>query len=129
MSYLLSLAFSDLFISYVVIASILLFSRSYFRRYHSKGIMAVKSQNYQDAIDNFKLSYDYLKRQSWIEKLDFITLLNTSKYKYSEMALMNIAFSYTQLGDKLGAVAWYEKVIKDFPDNGTAVAALRMLNL
>ncbi len=91
--------------------------------------MAVKSQNYQDAIDNFKLSYDYLKRQSWIEKLDFITLLNTSKYKYSEMALMNIAFSYTQLGDKLGAVAWYEKVIKDFPDNGTAVAALRMLNL
>lgn len=44
------------------------------------------------------------------------------------MALLNMAFSYSQLGNGMKSKEIYEKVIEDYPQNEIARSALRMLN-
>lgn len=43
------------------------------------------------------------------------------------MALNNIAFCYSQLGDGLHAKQYYQQALQLFPENGVAKAALRLL--
>jgi hypothetical protein len=47
---------------------------------------------------------------------------------YREMALCNIAFSYSQENNGSKAIEYYTKVISEYPNNGMAQAGLKMLN-
>ena len=42
------------------------------------------------------------------------------------MAICNIAFSYSQIGDGEQARSYYEKCLERFPESGLALTALRM---
>jgi len=44
------------------------------------------------------------------------------------MALNNIAFCYGQLGEVEKAKEYYEKILKDYPENGLAKVGLRLLS-
>ena len=44
------------------------------------------------------------------------------------MALCNIAFCYSQIGNGTKAIAFYKKTLEEFPENGLAHSALKMLN-
>ena len=48
---------------------------------------------------------------------------------YREMALCNIAFCYGQIGNGTKAIEFYQKTLVEFPENGIAESALKMLNL
>jgi len=47
---------------------------------------------------------------------------------YREMALINIAFAHSQIGDGRTAKAYYERTLRDFPQNSIARAALRLIH-
>ena len=47
---------------------------------------------------------------------------------YKEMALNNIGFCYSQIGQGKVSKEYYERTLKEFPDSGIAKVALRLLN-
>jgi tetratricopeptide (TPR) repeat protein len=95
---------------------------------HRKGMSLVKQIKYAEAIEYFEKSYAFFSRHNWIDKYRFVTLLSSSRMCYKEMALANIAFCYGQIGDGLKSKEYYERTLKEYPDNGIAKAGLNLLN-
>ena len=54
-------------------------------------------------------------------------MMSASAISYREMALCNIAFCYSQLGDGQKAESYYRRALDEFPNSALAVAALRMI--
>ncbi len=63
-----------------------------------------------------------------MDKLRFITLLSASRISYTEMALLNIAFCYSQLGDVVAMKLYYQKAAEEFQSSETAKQALRVIS-
>ena len=93
-----------------------------------KGMKNVRMGNYEAAMQDFEQSYDFFDRNEWLDKYRYITMLSSSKMAYKEMALVNIAFCYSQLGNGEKAREYYERTLTEYPANGMATAALKMLD-
>ncbi len=123
------ISFGDPFIfaalTYVILAFLL---RNIFSKQHRIGILLVKQQRFTEALPFFQKSYDDLNKRSWIDKYRCLTLFSSSKLSYREMALCNMAFCYSQIGEGQKARAYYELALKTNPQNGLAIAGLNMLN-
>lgn len=103
-------------------------ARNLISRYHRKGIALMKQNRYQEAIPFFEKSLAFFEKNSWIDRFRVIVLLSASAFEYSEMALLNIAFCYSQLGDGAKARDIYQECLKRFPNNGMAIAAIKMMD-
>ena len=101
--------------------------KMYFAKYHKQGIALANQQKYSDAITYFEKSYDFFSKNSWIDKYRYLTLLDSSKICYREMALCNIACCYHQIGQRMKAVLYYKQALKEFPENVMAQSALGLL--
>lgn len=95
---------------------------------HRQGMMLVKQEKYREAIPHFENSYSFFKQHAWLDKYRYLTLLTSSKISYREMALVNAAFCHGQLGEGQESKGYYERVLQEFPENGIALAALRLIN-
>jgi tetratricopeptide (TPR) repeat protein len=101
--------------------------RNILTRHHKAGIRLIRKKDYKTAIYAFQRSYDFFTRNNWIDKFRYLTVLSSSAMCYREMALCNIAFSYSQIGDGKKAKEYYEKTLRDYPNNGLAIAAMNMI--
>lgn len=101
--------------------------RTYVAKAHRQGMDLVKRKDFLAAISYFEASYHYFTQKPWVDKYRYVTLLSSSRMTYREMALCNIAFCYSQLGDGEKAVRYYKQVLADYPANGLAQAGLKML--
>jgi len=97
-------------------------------RHHRMGISEMRLGQFGEAIHSFQRSIDFFERHPWIDRFRWITLLSASSMTYREMGIANIAFAYSQQGDGERARAYYEMCIKEFPDNGVAISALRLMD-
>ena len=88
----------------------------------------VHKKEFQNAIPYFHKSYDFFNKHSWIDKYRYVTLLSSSKMCYREMALNNIAFCYSQIGEGDKAVEYYSQTLEEYPDNEMAKAALNFIS-
>lgn len=107
-----------LIISYTTIAII--------PRHHRTGIFFVKKGLYDKALEEFRLSYEFFNRHKWVDKYRCFFLFSSSCSSYSEMAMLNMAFCYGQLGEGLKSKELYQKVINQFPGSKMAESALKM---
>ena len=112
-------------LTYLIISLVL---RRSIANEHRKGVIKVKVEDYDHAIAHFQNSYEFFKKNLWIDEYRFLTLLSSGRMSYREMALVNIAFCYGQLGNGNLSKEFYEKTLEEFPENGMAKAGLRMLN-
>ena len=123
------LNFKDAFLfgtlTYLILALVL---RNFVAKDHTQGIKLVKQQQFESAIPLFEKSVEFFTKNTWIDRFRFLTLLSSSKMTYKEMGLCNIAFCYSQTGNGKKAIEYYEKALKEFPENGLATAGLKMLN-
>ncbi len=87
----------------------------------------VKKQDYAGAITAFEASYKFFSDNLWLDKYRYVTLLNASSMSYREMALCNIEFCYTQMGEGKKAAIYYRRVLDLSPENGIAQAGLNVL--
>jgi tetratricopeptide (TPR) repeat protein len=93
---------------------------------HRNGIRLYKTREYQKAILEFEKSYSFFEKHSWIDRYRYIVLLSSSRISYLEMALINMAFCYSQIGNGLKSKELYEKTLNMFPDSQIAKTALKM---
>src|SRR6476469_6261024 len=75
------------------------FMRTFIPKDHRKGMALLKEKRYADAIPFFKKSYGFFTESLWIDKYRYLTLFSSSRISYREMALNNIAFCYSQMGN------------------------------
>jgi tetratricopeptide (TPR) repeat protein len=97
-------------------------------RNHRAGIALVKRQQYESAIPRFQRSLEFLDRYPWIDRLRSIVLMSPASISYREMALANMAFCYSQIGQGAKARQHYELCLERFPDSGLATSALRLMD-
>lgn len=94
---------------------------------HRMGMRHFKKGNFEKAIPRFEKSYEFFERHPWVDKARFVTMLSSTRVSYREMALLNIAFSHSQIGDGRQAKAYYERVLAEFPESAIAKSSLRMI--
>ena len=111
-------------ITYLIISFSL---RHFVPKSHREGMKLTKEHKFENAIESYKNSYNFFTEYNWIDKYRFITLLSSSKMNYREMALCNIAFCYSQIGNGLKAIEYYKKTLIEFPENSLAKVGLKML--
>jgi tetratricopeptide (TPR) repeat protein len=102
-------------------------SRMLIPRAHRRGIRLSRNQRYEDAIRAHQESYDFFTRHLWLDRFRSITMMSSSAMSYREMALINIAFAYSQIGNGAKAKEYYLRALQEFPDSAMASAALRMI--
>jgi tetratricopeptide (TPR) repeat protein len=95
--------------------------------YHRKGIRLFKAEKDLQAIEEYKKSFDFFRRHTWIDRYRYITLLSSSRYSYTEMALVNIACCYLRLNNIELSKQYYHKALELFPDNEMAKRALNTI--
>ena len=111
--------------AYLVLA---FFLRFFLAKYHRYGMMFIKRKEFEAAIPYFENSYEYFSDKPWLDRFRAIFLLSSSRISYKEMALVNIAYCYSQLGNGAEAKAYYERALQEFPESGIAKAGLNMIN-
>jgi tetratricopeptide (TPR) repeat protein len=102
--------------------------RNLIAKSHRQGMRFVKQQQFSNAIPFFEKSIDFFTNNKWVDKYRFITLLSSSRMSYKEMGLCNVAFCYSQIGNGLKAKEYYERTLGEFPSNGIAITALKLIN-
>ena len=102
--------------------------RRTFARYHREGISHFKAEEFDRALEMFKQSYEYFNQHRWFDDWRYITLLSSSRVSYREMAILNMAYCYGQLGNGGKAREYYQKTLEEFPESAMARAALNMLD-
>jgi hypothetical protein len=66
-------------------------------------------------------------RHSWLDDWRGLFLCSSSPISYREIALLNQAFCYNQIGNKAKAFETYRRCLERFPSSTMAEAALRMM--
>lgn len=101
--------------------------RCTFRFNYQAGITRSTKMKFAEAIPYFEKSYNFFKRYTWLDKFRYLFLLSVSKTCYREMALLNIAFCYGQIGEGKKSIEYYERTLLEFPNSTMAASALRLL--
>lgn len=96
-------------------------------RAHRHGIHLSHQHRFAEAIVEYEASYDFFSRHRWLDDYRSIFMMTPGAMSYREMALVNIAFAYSQLGDGTKAIEYYRRALDEFPDNQIALAALKMM--
>lgn len=112
-------------VTYLSVSYIL---RNFIPKSHRKGLSLYKENRFLEGIYSFQKSYDFFCQHNYLDKYRYLLLLSSSKMGYKEMALNNIAFGYSQIGDGKKAKEYYERLLLEFPKNGIAKAALKMID-
>ncbi|MCE9525927.1 MAG: tetratricopeptide repeat protein [Planctomycetales bacterium] len=103
-------------------------SRRLIPRNHRTGVSLSRQQRFAEAIPHFQRSLEFFDRYDWMDRYRSIVLMSPSAVSYREMALANIAFFYSQIGEGEQARSYYEKCLERFPESGLALTALRMMD-
>ena len=102
-------------------------SRELFFRHHRRGIRFLRANHWEAAIAEFEASLADLEKHPWKDRLRSILALSLSAMMYREMAILNLAFAFGQTGNREQARRYYEQCLKEYPNNGIAIAAMNLL--
>jgi tetratricopeptide (TPR) repeat protein len=87
-------------------------------RDHCRGVGLTKQEWYADAIPYFQRSFEFFDRHSHLDRFRSIILMSPSAAAYREMALANIGFCYSQIGDGDQARRYYVECLERWgPDD------------
>lgn len=96
---------------------------------HRAGLAAMAREDYDTAISSFWSSYEFFSDNEWLDRHRSLTMMSPSIWSYREMALMNIASAYIAKEDYVAAETACQRVLKEFPDNEIAKAALNTIQV
>lgn len=116
-----------LFFSTFIYTSIYLFPQLLLTRESRWGMRHIRVMQYDQAIPHFEKSCRFFQRYSWLDKYRLFLLGNVSSISFHESGLCNIAFCYGQTGKIQESKKMYEEIIRRYPENGIAIASLKLI--
>lgn len=105
-----------------------LISRLILAREHRRGMRHIRRADFEGAIPHFEESYRFFSDHAWVDRYRCLTMMTASAMNYREMALLNIAFCRTQLGDGVRGREYYERALREYPGSPIALVALKMMD-
>jgi hypothetical protein len=87
----------------------------------------MRGRKWEAAIPHFESSYAFFSAHQWIDRFRSVILMSPSAASYREMALVNVAFCYSQLGHGTEAKSVYERALREFPGSPVASSALKLI--
>lgn len=102
-------------------------SRAILAREHKAGMRLTKRGSFAEAIPHYEESLAFFERHAWVDRWRALTMLSSGRLSYREMALVNIAFCYSQVGEGEKAEDYYRRTLADYPDSVIARTALRLM--
>lgn len=94
---------------------------------HRKGMLKVRTNDYAEAIPYFERSYAFFDQHAWLDDYRYLTILSSSAISFREMALLNMAFCHSQIGNARQSKALYQRTLSEFPNSGMAITALKQI--
>ncbi len=102
-------------------------SRTLLLRHQNRGRRLTDAGRYPEAIRAFQASYDFFENNVWLDNARSIVMMSAAVPTYREMALINIAYCYVQMGNIEEAKGYYRHVLDAFPDSIMAQTALNFI--
>lgn len=102
-------------------------TRFIFARAHYRGINAYRAGDYGAALAFFHESFEFFSKHPRLDRYRSLLLGVSSHSPYRRIALGNIGYCYSQLGEGETAIEYYERVLAEDPENAVALSCLRML--
>ncbi len=118
---------ADICIAAVVYGIFCRVMRAKFARDHKQGMRAYHAQKFQEAIANFEASYEFFSAHRKMDAWRSLLFGVAGPNPYRIIALCNMAYCYSQLGNGQQAIKLYEKTLQDEPDCAIARSSLNML--
>jgi tetratricopeptide (TPR) repeat protein len=109
------------FLIYSVVARTLL------TRHHRKGMDLTRREEYPQAISEFEQSYEFFRKNAWVDQYRAVTMMTPAAMPFREMALINIGYCQRKMGENRKAKATYERVLQEFPDSVMARSGLEAI--
>jgi hypothetical protein len=97
-------------------------------RPHRQGLRLTSERNFPEAIHSFEQSYAFFSKYGWVDRYRYLTMLTPSAVSFREMALVNIAYCYVQMGDWMKAKDYYQSIMAQFPHSQLARRALELID-
>lgn len=110
---------------YVILSRLL---KRFIAKDQQKGMVQVRKEKFAEAIPFFEKSYQFFTKHKWIDRFRYVTLLSSSRMTCREIALVNTAFCYSQIGEGEKARKYYERAHEEFPDSSIAKTTLNLFN-
>jgi tetratricopeptide (TPR) repeat protein len=101
--------------------------RAFLVREHGRGMRAYRAKRFQDAIAHFQASHQYFSEHRRLDSWRSLIFGVASYNPYRVIALGNMAYCYSQLGDGAKAIELYEQVLREAPNHAVAESSLKML--
>jgi tetratricopeptide (TPR) repeat protein len=111
-------------ITYLIICRI---SRAFVLRKHYAGVSAYRAGRFADAINHFEASYAFFYRHSRMDSWRSFLFGVVGHNRFRIIALCNMAFCYSQLGEGSRAIKLYEQALAASPSSTLARAGLNTL--
>jgi len=90
------------------------------------GLKLIQERKFKEAISQFENAYQFYSRHKWIDQGRFVLLIS-SNVSFREMALVNIAFCYSQIGNGNKSKEYYQRILAEFPDSSFAEVSLNAI--
>ena len=95
---------------------------------HRRGMVALSKREFDSAILEFEKSFAFFSKYKWLDKYSSVILMSSSVWSYREMALMNIAATYSMKKDTKMYREANIKLLHEYPSNQRAKDALEFLD-
>jgi tetratricopeptide (TPR) repeat protein len=112
---------------FIVFLFIVIVLRMLIPRAHRQGIAMYKRRKFAEAIPFFEQSYKFFISHKWVDDFRFLMVFSSSRICCREMALVNIAFCYAQVGNRDKSKEYYHKALTEFPESEIAKTALKLM--
>ncbi len=102
-------------------------SRHLILTFHRKGTKALHREKHEEALALFTKSKQFFERYSWLDKYRYFTMMSPSSFSYKEIAMMNIAFTYSQQEKFDLTKKAYVELLEEYPNNIVATNAMKLI--
>lgn len=117
------------FLSFIILLITTIFFEKIVFKHNHKALKLLKKKEYEEAIEEYIISYEFILKRKFICKLGELFLIPEGDYtSYKEITLLNIAFCYLQLKNIDKLKNYYQKILEEFPGNEEAKAMLDIIN-
>ncbi len=90
------------------------------------GMKYIQDGNYEAGLEAFKEHYDFFDRHPQLGWVYTVLMLDSSKYGHREIALLNQAHAYIQLGNSAEVLRCYEECLALNPKNEMVTSSLNL---
>jgi hypothetical protein len=92
----------------------------------TRAMRPLHQRDFRQAIVLFDEAYSFYTRHAWIDRRRFFLKLS-SIYTYREIVLVDLAVCYSQIGEGEKSKRYYQRVLKEFPNNRVAQVSLKAI--